>query len=391
MRSPRVLRHARSALWLSIIAGLGLGLLLGRQTARWHRAADLLTALASAPRQDACTARRDGPRQRDLFLTSPEGSIRARLYLPKGRRRQAVVLGHGVHYRGIDEPRLVAFARHLAGVGFVVLTPELKDLTDYRVTSEARRVMSRGAEWLGSRGPETETGRLGLMGFSFAGGIALLVATDPRFRDRIDHVTSVGGYHDLERTLRYLLTGQESTPEGVRLRPSHDYGLVVLAYQFIDTLVPPDESEAARAVLRAWLQENRSRAAALVSERRSAATERLYQCLFSEDLEQYSGRIARRLDRERAVLRSLSPSRQLSRVAARVYLLHGADDNVIPPSETEWAAAELREARGLAWQTPPPLGSGRALITTLFQHVTVERAPNLDEQLALLDFIAQLM
>ena len=383
--------RAPAAVSLAVVIGLGLGLLVGRQAARWQRASDLLTSLAGAPRQDARETRVDGSRQRDLSLPSENGPIEARLYLPRGRRRQSVVLGHGIHCQGIDEPRLVAFARHLAGVGFVVLTPELKDLKDYRITDEARRVMTLSVKWLGTVGPKTESDRPGVIGFSFSGATALLVAMDPNLRDGIEYVASVGGYHDLNRTLHYLLTGRERTPTGVRLRPAHDYGLVVLAYQFLDRLVPRDERQSARGVLRAWLRENRSGAMALASERRSVATERLYQCLFSEELERYSGPMARWLDRDRAALKALSPRDKLSHITARVYLLHGADDNVIPPSETEWAAAELRTVRGVAWQAPPPIGSGRVLITTLFQHVSVERAPNLGEKLALLDFIAQLM
>jgi len=61
-------------------------------------------------------------------------STRARLYLPRGvTDAPGLVMAHGVHRLGIDEPRLVRFARSLAASGLQVLTPELRELADYRL------------------------------------------------------------------------------------------------------------------------------------------------------------------------------------------------------------------------------------------------------------------
>ena len=48
----------------------------------------------------------------------------------------AVIVLHGVHHLGIEEPRSVAFAKALSSHGFQAITPELNDLADYRVTPE---------------------------------------------------------------------------------------------------------------------------------------------------------------------------------------------------------------------------------------------------------------
>src|SRR5580658_7220579 len=50
--------------------------------------------------------------------------VRARLYSPRGSADPpGIVLVHGVHRRGIDEPRLIRFAKAIAGAGVRVLTP----------------------------------------------------------------------------------------------------------------------------------------------------------------------------------------------------------------------------------------------------------------------------
>src|SRR5262245_39579318 len=53
--------------------------------------------------------------EEDVRVPSGKGSIRARLYFRQDEPRGAgIVVAHGVHHDGIDEKRLVPFARALA-------------------------------------------------------------------------------------------------------------------------------------------------------------------------------------------------------------------------------------------------------------------------------------
>src|ERR1039458_8056034 len=60
--------------------------------------------------------------------TGPQ-QVRARLYLPPNQANApAMVIFHGVHHLGIEEPRLKAFATAMAGCGLRVLTPDRKSV-----------------------------------------------------------------------------------------------------------------------------------------------------------------------------------------------------------------------------------------------------------------------
>src|SRR5881394_1868955 len=106
-------------------------------------------------------------------------SIRGRLYLPQGvSSPPGIVMVVGVHHLGINEPRLVNFARAFAAGGIAVLTPEPPDIADYRITPQAIEVIGRSAQDLSHRLAKK---RVGVLGFSFSGGLALLAAADPKF------------------------------------------------------------------------------------------------------------------------------------------------------------------------------------------------------------------
>ena len=72
-------------------------------------------------------ARRRGSRpatvdERALTVPWRGGQLRGRLYRPRGASDRAMLLVPGVHAAGVDEPRLVQFARDLAAVRHTVLT-----------------------------------------------------------------------------------------------------------------------------------------------------------------------------------------------------------------------------------------------------------------------------
>ena len=105
--------------------------------------------------------------------------IPARVYLPRGVGfAPGIVVVHGMHELGIDEPRLVNFARSLAASGFFVMTPLVPGIADYRVEAESADLIGTAAQ---SFAQQLSVPRVGVLAISFSGGLALLAASDPQY------------------------------------------------------------------------------------------------------------------------------------------------------------------------------------------------------------------
>jgi len=61
---------------------------------------------------------------REIAIPTRRGPMRARLYEPSGAHTRAALLTSGLHASGIDEPRLVRLARHIAASHIAVVTPD---------------------------------------------------------------------------------------------------------------------------------------------------------------------------------------------------------------------------------------------------------------------------
>ena len=120
---------------------------------RYWRAGKMLSALSSsaqaaAPaRAGAGRAGRGGPdRHRRRRAVS-------RAHLPAAGQTggRGLIVAHGIHHEGMNERRMVPFARELARAGLVVMTPEMTDLADYRITRQGVSVIRDAAVYLSGR------------------------------------------------------------------------------------------------------------------------------------------------------------------------------------------------------------------------------------------------
>jgi len=370
-------KRALSSCALALVAVLALSWDSG---SRLVRAGQLLLALSSSPSTVGASGSTPTLIEEDLTIVAEGAPIRARLYRRSERPRgRGLVISHGVHFKGIDEPRLIPFARELARTGLVVVTPELDDLIDYKITTRGKDVISRTALWLSDRGDLVTDRRVGILGFSFAGGLGLVAASEPVLEDRLSYVTSVGGHHDLDRVLRFLMTNRVETPLGTREMPAHEYGLIVLLYQRLDHFVPESDRGVMRAAVRGWLHEDRAEAFAHATRRSTPEAERLFERIAAGKLQELRPDLERLVALQKDELRALSPSGRIARLRIPVYLVHGAGDSVIPASETEWAERELQGTEHLA------------LVSPLLEHVEVSKPAGLADQLALVRFMSHLL
>jgi pimeloyl-ACP methyl ester carboxylesterase len=77
---------------------------------------------------------------------------------------------------------------------------------------------------------------------------------------------------------------------------------------------------------------------------------------------------------------AVSPHDQLSGLKAKVLLIHGEGDDVIPPSESEWLARDI-----------PKGHLQEVLISRAISHVSLDRAPGLRDRLALVHWVALML
>jgi len=315
---------------------------------RFTQAVAILAKLTGAPLPAALERRCLHPdiAEEVVSVHLDSADVRARRYVARDARDgvarplPGILLLHGIHAQGIKEPRLVDFARALARAGLDVLTPELVDLTAFRVdprsVDEIRGLAAAHAQ-------STHTAAVGVVGISFAGGLALLAAAQQAAPAPIGWVATVGAYDDLLRLARYYAGEPVRGPAGEpALVAPHPYGARVMLREQLAQLVPADDLPIAERALDSYLHD-RPREAQHLTKLLSPAGRQVMTTVLAHGPPdaQLADMLARVVPLQSPRLMAASPHGHLASLRVPVFLLHGAYDPIIPSFETAYLAREI--------------------------------------------------
>jgi dienelactone hydrolase len=382
MRSPKFGMRAR----------LGALVILVILAATWSpisrhvRAARLLSRFADADSKPS------GLTEDAITLETPNGPTRAKIYSPsKDGNLPGLVVIPGVHHLGVDEPRLQRFARAIAAAGMTVMTPEIKELTDYRIEPKSIATIGAAATELAKRTHRTS---VGVMGLSFAGGLSLLAAANPETRTSIAFVVAVGAHDDIRHVARFFAKDEAIEPNGnVIHMHAHPYGIMVLAYEHAEDFFDKADVANAEEAMRLWLWEDKD-AARAVEKKLDLADQAKFD-LLAEPPQPAGGsdpksavfpehpmanEILGALALYGPALDDVSPHGHLASIHVPVFLVHGEGDDVIPMTETEWLEQDV-----------PADQLQDALISPALQHVELHGEPSFDEKWKLVHFMARVL
>ena len=328
-----------------------------------------LTRHASV-RTRTVTLHRDGSPV-EASWTTPEGDA-----APLG----TWVVLHGLTRTGRHHPTLVRFTRALAATGAGVLVPDVPEWQGLHLAPEATEPTVRAAlDWLDGE-PRTRDGKKALVGFSFGSPQAIAASGDPTLRDRLAGVVAFGGYLDLERTIRFQLTGEHEWDGRVgHLRPD-PYGRWIVAGNHLPDIPEyADHRDVADALLElaraagddgvpSW---DPSLGPTRIRLRERVAPERwpVFDLLAAPDGSDPRGEPARVLARQltEAALRTsprMDVRPRLGDVPGPVHILHGRSDHLIPFTEARRMGAAL-----------PADAVAQVTVTALFGHSAQDPFP----------------
>jgi pimeloyl-ACP methyl ester carboxylesterase len=321
--------------------------------------------------------------EEEINLDRDGTAVPASLVHPDGKRRPfpAWVVLHGITRRGREHAQLARFTRAVVSTGAVAIVPEVPE---WRTLSLAPRLAApsirAGIAGLRESGWARDA-PVGVIGFSFGAPHAVSATAHPDLGEELAGAVSFGGYCDLARTVRFLMTGTHEWRDRVyRLIPD-PYGRWIIAANYLTAIEAHRGAHDVTGALRALAQKAGDLGVPSLSPqldpykaelRAGIAEERV--ALF--DLFAPGSAILPDLERGTLMAQALveaamrtepemDPRGALAGVRHPVHLLHGRRDHLIPFSES------LRLRQALPEETPAQI-----TITRLFGHSAQDSFPS---------------
>jgi acetyl esterase/lipase len=273
----------------------------------------------------------------------------ADIYWPGGNdvAEAVTVLVPGVVRLGKDDPRLVAFAQTLARARFLVFVPDLVNLRQLNVSSADAVALARAVRYIASRAGVGRKASVGMIAFSYAAGPAFLAAMAEDTRQSIRFVYAVGSYFSIETVVTYLTTGhfrRNADSPWSKSTPSA-YATWVFIHSCAAWLDDPDDRRILTTIADAKLADPDAEISGLLAQL-GAEGRNVYGLLANSDPENVPELIAGLPKPVLSELQALDLStRDLGDLKARLILIHGRDDLLIPHTESIALAAALNGDR----------------------------------------------
>ena len=311
-----------------------------------------------------------GPKPLNVFSEAPQRSSvayrptesggepdLAELWLPAwarpDRQAGAMLLVFGVNNLGRNHPAIERVADGLARTGVAVLVPDSRTLLEGRLEVGEIDGVVRAFQLLAAR-PEVDRSRLGIVGFSVGGSLALLASGDPRISEEVRWVNAFGAFADASRYMAAVSAHAYRAADGTAVpwTPTPLAREVYLRFLLdqvddardrrrLDTAFGDSILEAVRTS-----PDPRLRAALETDAARS-----VHDLLTASSLDEATEAIHALPAGALAFIDAISPVRHLDGILAEVHLMHETEDHHVPFVESRALASALETGERLAAHT----------------------------------------
>ena len=301
-----------------------------------------------------------GPKPLNLFSETPQRTSvpyrdaeqgfepdLAELWLPAWASAEspagAVLLVFGVNNLGRNHPVIERVADGLARSGVAVLVPDARTLLEGRLEVGEIDGVVQAFELLATR-PEVDRSRVGIVGVSVGGSLALLAAGDSRIAGDVRWVNAFGAFADASTYLAAVAAHAYRGTDGVVV-PWIPSPLVREVY--LGLLLDQLGDERDRRLLDAAFTEPILSAdrpppdASLRGSLETDAARSIHDLLTISALDDAEVAIEALPAPYRETIDALSPVRHLADIRAEVHLMHDTEDHHVPFVESRALASAL--------------------------------------------------
>jgi acetyl esterase/lipase len=202
--------------------------------------------------------------------------------------------------------------------------------------------------------PEVDPERVGIVGFSVGGSLALLAAGDPRIAAGVRWVNAFGAFADAASYLAAVSAHAYRAPDGTEVpwTPSPLAREVYLRFLLDQVPGASDrallEAELGTAILAA---ERPSPDPRLRRSLETDAARRIHDLLTASSLDEAATAVEALPSRTQTFIDAISPVRHLDGIEADAYLMHETEDHHVPFVESRALAFAMESAGLLAAHT----------------------------------------
>ena len=262
-------------------------------------------------------------------------TIVANLFRPHDRgRHSGIILAHGAVEDGKDDFSVRLAGKSLARAGYVVLMPQLENLSRFRLHQDDVEALVTSFQYLSRQ--RFINDKIGMIGFCLSASLVLLAAEEASISRDVAVIGSWGGYYNIKDWVQAVIT-EYCTYQGETEPWKPRVALAEEVPKWLIGLLP---SSSDRTHIEEMLRDNSLGSA---KSHLSPPGQAMYELLTNRDPERVGDLWARLDPKTQETLAGLSPHVRIDQLQAKIAIVHTFVDDAVPSVESRKLAQAIED------------------------------------------------
>ena len=259
-------------------------------------------------------------------------------------KNKIIILYPGASPYAEKHPNMEMLGIALAQNGYKIFIPRIPPLKRLDITETNVEWFAHFYIWLLDV-YNLDSEDIAIAGISYGGAIMLKAYLN--FKEDVPNpkmIMTYGTYADAESTLRFLLTGRIAYNGKHYIITPNEWGLIVIFNNYLKNLELDWDSSGVQEVMVLEIQEKIDERDKIISTLPSSQKNIVHSVLSGKATEEVISLCQAMIQNETATLRNLSPKYWCHEIQQKVFIFHGANDSMIPFTESIQLAENIPDS-----------------------------------------------
>ena len=268
-----------------------------------------------------------------------------RIFYSKNKLNQSIIIFPGASPYAEKHPGMLMLGNSLRNAGYNVYLPRVPALKKLKLEKE-------NIDWFAHCYQELVKHKIGhkdnimIIGLSYGGASLLRATLDKRMQSpKPKSILSYGTYYSINTALDFFITGMiHYKGQTYKITP-HEWGPIVMFYNFIHTIDIPYDNSKIQNILKYRIQDKHEEVEIEMEKLEDGKEKQFIQNILdgklTKEIEQMTKNMA---NNNRELLEYLSPEKWIDLINNKVFIMHGANDSMVPFTESTYLHKHLKDS-----------------------------------------------
>ena len=267
-----------------------------------------------------------------------------RVFKTSNPKAQSIIIFPGASPYAENHPGMIMLGSSLRNVGYNVYLPRIPALKNLILEKENIDWFAHCYQELAQHKIESKNNIM-IVGLSYGGASLLRATLDKRMQSpKPKSILSYGTYFSINTALNFFLTGKISYNNQEYHITPHEWGMIVLFYNFIDTIKSKYDQDTIKKLLKYRIEDNDNMVNQIretLSKENQILVDHILKGEINSVIEQLVHEI---IETNSELLNYLSPENWAHNINDKIFIFHGANDSMVPFTESNLLAKQLKNS-----------------------------------------------